>query len=1110
MAQTPFILQGETLTYHQGGQNVQVVVDTAGWYTWLETASTFTFHSEHGSFTARKERAGNRRGKLYWRAYRKCNGKLYRAYLGKSEELTLERLKAIATVLAGQGSADAAKANAHRPGGTTLQSSEEPQDSQDSFLSAPTTLFPHSNEPERKRDSIRDLPIGTITLLLSDIEGSTHLLQQLGDRYAEVLTACRHLLRAVFEQYDGHEVDMQGDAFFVVFARTTDAVSAAIAIQRALANHSWPDGRVVRVRIGLHTGEPRLSAEGYVGLDVHHAARIMSAGHGGQILLSHTTHGLVEQYLPEDTYVRDLGEHRLKDLQRPSHLFQLCVVGLPADFPPLKTLDASPNNLPLQPTPFIGREKEVTTVGHLLRRPEVCLVTLTGTGGVGKTRLGLQVATDLLDDFASDVYFVPLAPISDPDLVVPTIAQALGIQEAGDRPLPEQLREYLHDRHLLLLLDNFEQVLAAAPRLSDLLSGCPHLKILVTSRAVLHIRGEHEFPVPPLALPDCAHLPESETLSQYASVALFLERARAAKPDFQLTPANAHAIAEICVRLDGLPLALELAAARIKLLPPQALLKRLEHRLEVLTSGAQDLPARQQTLRNTLQWSYDLLSAEERRLFRQLSVFVGGCTLEAAATVVLEEVASLLDKSLLQQTEREEEPRLLMLETIREFGLECLQACGELEPARRAHAFYYLAIAEEANRHLFSAEAVMWFERLEREYENLRAALEWALEHEAEEAGSGIEVGVRLGSALWRFWTVRSHLSEGRATLERLLAASKRNGAPMREKVLLALGTLLWHQGDYARIGEIVEEQLSLCQQLGDQQGVAHTLIGLAGFAAQQGNYARACSLAEESLAICRVNGDTWRAAANLLLLGRMASARGEHARAQQLLEESLVLYRALGYAGDIAWPLIYLARNAIIQREQEQARSWLEEAQALCREAAGNKVGLAHALSLLGQGALELGDVVRAYDLLTECHLLNQEAGNRRNIAYSLFLLASVITQQGDSSRAYALYEQSLALARTLEHRGLIASCLEGLAVVVSAQGQLTRAAQLWGAAETARETMGQRNISSFPQTLHIHAEQARAMTRTYLGDEAFVRAFAEGRTMTSDQILSLQEPVV
>ncbi len=584
-------------------------------------------------------------------------------------------------------------------------------------------------------------------------------------------------------------------------------------------------------------------------------------------------------------------------------------------------------------------------------------------------------------------------------------------------------------------------------------------------------------------------------------MALFLERARAAKPDFQLTPAKAHAIAEICVRLDGLPLALELAAARIKLLPPQALLKRLEHRLEVLTSGAQDLPARQQTLRNTLQWSYDLLSAEERRLFRQLSVFVGGCTLEAAATVVLEEVASLLDKSLLQQTEREEEePRLLMLETIREFGLECLQACGELEPARRAHAFYYLAIAEEANRHLFSAEAVMWFERLEREYENLRAALEWALEHEAEEAGSGIEVGVRLGSALWRFWTVRSHLSEGRAMLERLLAASKRTGAPMREKVLLALGTLLWHQGDYARIGEIVEEQLSLCQQLGDQQGVAHTLIGLAGFAAQQGNYARARSLAEESLAICRVNGDTWRAAANLLLLGRMASARCEHARAQQLLEESLVLYRSLGYAGDIAWPLIYLARNAIFQGEHEQARSWLEEAQALCREAAGNKLGLAHALSLLGQGALELGDVVRAYDLLTECHLLNQEAGNRRNIAHSLFLLASVITQQGDSSRAYALYEQSLALARTLEHRGLIASCLEGLAVVVTAQGRPAWAARFWGAAETVRQGY----TISLPPMMRTAVERARATARTQLGEETFAAALAEGQAMTPEQALS------
>ncbi len=861
MASTPPLIQGETLTYQRDGQPAQLVVDTSDWHVWLSSASTFAFRSEQGTFTARKEQAGHRRGEPYWRAYRRRQGKLYRAYLGKSEELTLQRLQSIAVVLAGKGERG------------------DPLD-------------------------VHDLIGGTVQ-------------------------------------------------------PPVDASDASTPLGRA------------------------------------------------NVANSHREAGISNPWL---------------------------------------------SNLPVPLTPLVGRENEVTMVSALLRRPEVRLMTLTGTGGVGKTRLALEVAHVSHSDFADGVCFAPLAPISDPERVIPTIAQALGLWEAGDRPLVEQVQDALRSRHLLLLLDNFEQVMAAAPRLVSLLASCPYLRLLVTSRAVLHLSGEYEFPVPPLPVPDLSRLPQQETLAQIAAVYLFVERARSIYPAFRLTETNARTTAEICVRLDGLPLAIELAAARIKLLPPQALLKRLSHRLAILTGGARDLPTRQQTLRNTLQWSYDLLSAQEQRLFRRLSIFVGGCTLEAATAVVqtagytdnggsdqamsvLEEVASLLDKSLLQQTEREdEEPCLLMLETIREFGLECLRACGELEPVRRAHALYYLTLAEEANKHLFGAEAVMWFERLEREYENLRAALQWVLEHEAEEAGSGIEVGVRLGSALWRFWTVRSHLSEGRTMLERLLAASERNWASAREKVFLALGTLVWHQGDYARMGESVEEQLSLCQQLGDQQGIAHTLIGLAAFAAQQRNYARGRSLAEESLAICRARGDTWRSAANLLLLGRVASAQGHHARAQQLLEESHVLYRTLGYAGDIAWPLIYLARNAMLQGDHERARSWLEEALALCRQA-GNKPGLAHALSLLGQEALEQGEVVRAYDLLSECHLLNQEAGNRRNIAHSLFLLASVIAQQGDSSRAYALYEQSLALARTLEHRALIASCLEGLAAIVAAQ---------------------------------------------------------------------------
>src|SRR2546421_854816 len=452
-------------------------------------------------------------------------------------------------------------------------------------------------------------------------------------------------------------------------------------------------------------------------------------------------------------------------------------------------------------TPLIGREREVAVVCALLGHPNVRLLVLTGPGGVGKTRLSLQIATDLVDVFPDGVHVVPLAPISDADLVLPTIARVLGLGESADLPVIERLQDYLQDRHLLLVLDNFEQAITAAPLLAELLQSCPYLKVLVTSREALRIRGTYEFPVPPLALPDLKHLPDSETLSHYASIALFTQLALAIKPDFALTEASARAIAEICIRLDGLPLAIELAAARIKLLPPEALLARLGRRLQVLSSGDRDLPVRQQTLRNTIKWSYDLLDAGEQRLFRRLAVFVGGCTLDAAeafyalpgnvTTYVLDDVGRLIDKSLLYQAEQgSNEPRLHMLETIREYGLECLDACGEAEMTRRAHAAYYLALAEEAELQTAGPQQVMWLERLEREHANLRAALRWL-----RDAGEP-EQALRLGGALWWFWSVHGHLSEGCGWLESMLTAGKEVSDAVQAKALYGNGVLAYAYDD--------------------------------------------------------------------------------------------------------------------------------------------------------------------------------------------------------------------------------------------------------------------------------------------------------------------------
>lgn len=780
-------------------------------------------------------------------------------------------------------------------------------------------------------------------------------------------------------------------------------------------------------------------------------------------------------------------------------------------------LNIRPHNLPAQLTSLIGREQEIETACTLLRRPEVRLVTLTGPGGVGKTRLGLQVATDLLNDFADGICFVPLAPISDPELVIPTIAQALGIKATAEQAVADLLQASLQDKHLLLLLDNFEQVVAAAPRLSDLLTLCPHLKILVTSRAVLHIRGEHEFPVPPLALPDLTHLPESATLSQYAAVALFLERAQAVKPDFQMTPANMRASAEICVRLDGLPLAIELAAARSKLLPPQALLTRLEQRLQLLTSGGRDVPARQQTLRNALAWSYDLLDTQEQCLFRRLSVFVGGCTLEAVEALcstlgdtpidVLDGVTSLMDKSLLRQTEQAgEQPRLLMLATIREYGLEVLASAGEMENTRRAHALYYLHLAEDAEAEIEGPQQATWLERLERDHGNLRAALQWALEQtgdgEALEGKRSVETALRLGGALRGFWAVHGHISEGRNFLEHALLAEAPSAgiqASVQAKALIVAASFAFMQSDYERTEALCKESLALCRELAEQRGIALSLWMLGNVAWVRVDTARAHSLLEEALALFREVDDKEYTAYSLFSLGLLASSQGKYSQSCTLFEESLALFRKLEHKKGIAHTLSQLAQTLFVsQTDQARVRPLLEECLALSTEV-GFKEGIAAATCLFGQLALGQGDLATAHSQVEESLSLYKEMGLRHGTAESLAVLGKAVAAEGDFAAARTLYEESLALSGELGEKWVIAICLLGLGEVVAAQRQLAWAAQLWGAAEALREAI---DVPIPPIEVAAY-ERSVSAAHVHLGERAFAAAWAQGRSMTPQQAL-------
>ncbi len=957
------------------------------------------------------------------------------------------------------------------------------------------------------------LPSGMVTFLLTDIVGSTRLWEQHPNAMTVALDRHEALLRDAITAHGGQVFKTVGDAMYAAFTNPTDALAAALHGQRALQAEDWEayvgkDSRTndehprftIAVRMALHTSPVQQRDGDYFGQAISRVARILSAGHGGQILLSAATAELVHDHLLPDVTLRDLGLYALRSLARPTPIFQLCAPDLPDTFPPLVTSGGPTTNMPTPATTFIGREHEIATVTDMLHQPNVRLVTLTGPGGSGKTRLALQASSQLVerDQFSHGVCFVNLAPISDPNLVASAIAQALDVRDTGGQPLRETLKNYLRAKRMLLVLDNFEQVVEAAPLVGELLATAPRLTVLATSRMPLHLSGEHEFAVPPLALPNAAQSATVANIEQYDAVRLFTERAQAVKANFAVTNANAPALAEICYRLDGLPLAIELAAARVKLFPPQALLTRLDDRLKFLTGGMRDQPARQQTIRHTIDWSYNLLDAGEQTLFARLSVFVGGCTIEAAEAVckangdlpmeIVDGITALVDKSLLRQTEDPDgEPRFTLLETIREYALERLKASGEAKALRRQHAEYYLALAETAEPELHRAEQLLWLQRLEQELDNLRAALAWS-----QTSAAGVETGLRLAGALGRFWQMRGHQSEGRAWLLSILAHPMANPTAARAKALNWAGFLVDSKSQQEAL---FEESLAIGRALGDTASVADALRGLGMIT--EAAPERTQALLEESLALCQGIGDTWRSARALHALGRMANAQGDFGRAIAHFEESLALSRQL----EDRWGSVNTTYHLVAARmisTQSYSELILHNTEILAQwRQLGDKNACAETLNALGELTRYQGEYGRAAMYYAESLALWHELGDRSWIALVRNNQGWLAHNQGDEAQAAALLTESLVLAREIAEQNTIAWCLAGLGCVAMAQGRAERAARLLGAAKAPFDATG----ILTPPVDRAEFDRSAAAARATLGEEAFAAAWEAGSALTLDE---------
>jgi predicted ATPase/class 3 adenylate cyclase len=919
------------------------------------------------------------------------------------------------------------------------------------------------------------LPTGTVTFLFTDIKGSTKLAQQYPDAMFALLARHNEILNQAIEAYNGFVYQIVGDSFAVAFHNASDALNASLDAQRLLHNEAWSP-EPIKVRMGIHTGAAQLEGDstkphysGYATLAL--TQRIMSAGHGGQILLSQSTFDLIRDRLPEKAQLIDMGERRLKDVLRTEHLYQLSVPDLPSEFPPLNTLELFSHNLPAQLTSFIGREKELDEIKKLVAMNRI--VTLTGSGGAGKTRLSLQVGAECLNQFSDGVWLAELAPVTDPTLVPQTLLSIFNLREDSHRSPLEVLIDYLRAKTLLLVLDNCEHLIEACAQISeDLLHACPKLKILASSREALGIAGEVPYRVPSLNTPNPEHLPSLDELEKVDSMRLFIERAATAKPGFALTNDNAAFLAQICYRLDGIPLALELAAARVKVLSPEQIAARLDDRFRLLTGGSRTALPRQQTLRAMIDWSYSLLSEQEKTLFRRLAVFVGGWTLQAAESVcggeggefdILDLLTRLMDKSLVFTEESAGEIRYHRLETIRQYSREKLFETDEVEAVRDRHLDYFVQFAEIADENLKGREQVIWHNRMWEEQDNLRAALEWGFSKNPYSA-------LRIVGAANLFWTATGYSAEGFRWTQKALEQVQQNPFTRgttteqrqvaRAKALRGLTRLYLSLGDNAKAKQTAEESVAIYRRSKDRRGLSFALVVLAYPLEFLGERERAETILKESYTIARAEKDIYAMCRALNLLARVTiTLRHDLDAAQRFVDESLRRAREAGLRSQEAQSSEILGFIAIDRNEHDEARSHFKES-------------------------------VRNY----------QEIGATFNVILEKSNLAHLERKLGNYADALEYYRETIVAFRDMGQTGAVSHQLECFGFIAIAQNQKERALQLFAAANRLRE-QGNRPMTPDEQ---VYFNEQLILLREKMDSTKYDSIWSQGSAMTMEQAIT------